>query len=195
VIPHSIFPGVEHWIRGAWDAFLLLWVVAAFFTKRSVQIQPSGSRAVQMVLAVAGIFLVFTGILSYWPLNLVIVPQTLPAAILGVALVLAGLLFAVWARVFLGGNWSSNVTLKQDHVLVRSGPYRFVRHPIYSGLVVALLGTTLAFGQLRCLLGTLLALIAWKLKSRVEEDFMLQQFGEQYVRYRQEVKALIPHVW
>ena len=71
--------------------------------------------------------------------------------------------FAGWARVFLGGNWSSNVTLKEDHTLVRSGPYRIVRHPIYTGLLVALLGTAIALGELRCFLGVILAAIAWKI--------------------------------
>jgi protein-S-isoprenylcysteine O-methyltransferase len=105
------------------------------------------------------------------------------------------MLFAGWARLFLGGNWSSNVTLKQNHTLVQSGPYRIVRHPIYTGLLVALLGTAIALGELRCFLGVLLAAIAWKIKSVGEETLMVQQFGDQYARYREQVKGLVPYLW
>jgi protein-S-isoprenylcysteine O-methyltransferase len=105
------------------------------------------------------------------------------------------MLFAGWARLFLGGNWSSNVTLKQNHTLVQSGPYRIVRHPIYTGLIVALLGTAVALGELRCFLGVLLAAIAWKIKSVSEETLMEQQFGDQYTRYRRQVKGLVPYLW
>jgi protein-S-isoprenylcysteine O-methyltransferase len=105
------------------------------------------------------------------------------------------MLFAGWARLFLGGNWSSNVTLKQNHTLVQSGPYRIVRHPIYTGLLVALLGTAVVLGELRCFLGVLLAAIAWKIKSMSEETLMVQQFGDQYARYREQVKGLVPYLW
>jgi protein-S-isoprenylcysteine O-methyltransferase Ste14 len=108
---------------------------------------------------------------------------------------LAGMLFAGWARLFLGGNWSSDVALKQDHTLVRSGPYRIVRHPIYTGLLVALLGTAIALGELRCFLGVLLSAIAWKIKSISEETLMVQEFGDQYARYREQVKGLVPYLW
>jgi protein-S-isoprenylcysteine O-methyltransferase len=113
----------------------------------------------------------------------------------GYGLLLAGMFFAGWARIFLGGNWSSNVTLKEDHTLVRSGPYRIVRHPIYTGLLVALLGTAIALGPLRCFLGVILAAVAWKIKSITEERFMVQQFGDQYTHYRMQVKALVPYIW
>jgi protein-S-isoprenylcysteine O-methyltransferase len=87
------------------------------------------------------------------------------------------------------------VTLKEDHTLVQSGPYRIVRHPIYTGLLFALLGTAIALGELRCFLGVLLAAIAWKIKSMSEETLMVQQFGDQYARYREQVKGLVPYLW
>jgi protein-S-isoprenylcysteine O-methyltransferase len=87
------------------------------------------------------------------------------------------------------------VTLKEDHTLVQSGPYRIVRHPIYTGLLVALLGTAIALGELRCFLGVLLAAIAWKIKSMSEETLMVQQFGDQYAHYRERVKGLVPYLW
>jgi protein-S-isoprenylcysteine O-methyltransferase Ste14 len=110
-----------------------------------------------------------------------------------VLLVAAGLAFAVWARVCLGRNWSGIVTLKQDHELVRSGPYRLVRHPIYTGLLLALLGSALARNEWRALLAVALAWLAFWRKLQVEEELMIEQFGDAYVRYRAEVPALMPN--
>lgn len=178
-----------------WSAFGLLWFLPAIFSKRTIQRQTSGSRILQIALVAAAYVLVFNHDLRVRLLNLRLVPSSVSATILGYSLMLAGMLFAGWARVFLGGNWSSSVTLKQNHTLVRSGPYRIVRHPIYTGLLVALLGTAIAVGEVRGFAGLLLAAIAWKIKSMTEEAFMLQQFGEQYTRYRREVKALVPYLW
>jgi protein-S-isoprenylcysteine O-methyltransferase len=178
-----------------WTVFWVLWVLPAIFGKRTIQRQTSGSRMLQLVLMVAAYVLIINSELPWGFMNQRLVPAGKPATIAGYALLLAGMLFAGWARVFLGGNWSSAVTLKQDHTLVRSGPYRIVRHPIYTGLLVALLGTAFALGPLRCFLGVVLAAIGWKMKSITEEALMLQQFGDQYSRYRMQVKALIPYIW
>jgi protein-S-isoprenylcysteine O-methyltransferase Ste14 len=178
-----------------WTVFGVFWVLPAIFGKRTIQRQTSGSRILQLVLLVAAYVLFANPDLGWDLLNRRLVPVGMAATATGYSLLLAGMLFAAWARVFLGGNWSSNVTLKQDHTLVRSGPYRIVRHPIYTGLLVALLGTASVLGELRCFLGVILALIAWKFKSITEEAFMVQQFGDQYTRYRMEVKALVPYIW
>jgi protein-S-isoprenylcysteine O-methyltransferase Ste14 len=189
----SIFqPNTLGWI---WGIFGVLWFLPAIFGKRTIQRQTSRSRLLQIVLVVTAYALIFNPKLNWGLLSLRLVPSGLSATILGYSLLLTGMLFAGWARVFLGGNWSASVTLKKDHTLVRSGPYSVVRHPIYSGLLTALLGTAIALGELRCFLGVLLAAIAWKIKSVTEEAFMLQQFGEQYTRYRVEVKALVPYIW
>jgi protein-S-isoprenylcysteine O-methyltransferase len=95
----------------------------------------------------------------------------------------------------LGGNWSASVTVKQDHRLVRRGPYTIVRHPIYTGLLLALLGTAVALGELRGLLGVVVAFAAWRAKSRMEEAFMRQEFGLEYATYQGEVKALVPFIY
>jgi protein-S-isoprenylcysteine O-methyltransferase Ste14 len=114
---------------------------------------------------------------------------------IGAALVVAGLLFTVWAREHLGRNWSDVVTIKVDHELVTSGPYRAVRHPIYTGLLVAFLGQALARGEWRGLLAVALALWAFWRKSQVEERLMREQFGTAYEEYSQRVAALIPLVF
>jgi protein-S-isoprenylcysteine O-methyltransferase Ste14 len=113
---------------------------------------------------------------------------------IGLALTFAGLAFAIWARMLLGGNWSSDVTLKRDHELIVVGPYRWVRHPIYTGILLALIGTALAVGEWRAVLAVVLAAAAFWRKLGIEEAVMRRQFGESYTRYGERVPALIPFV-
>jgi protein-S-isoprenylcysteine O-methyltransferase Ste14 len=119
-------------------------------------------------------------------------PPSFAAYWIGVALVIAGLAFAIWARVHLGGNWSGTVTIKQGHELIRSGPYAYVRHPIYTGLITALLGTTLASGTVHAAIGLAIIAVSFVHKSRIEEGFMRETFPGAYQRYSAEVPALIP---
>jgi protein-S-isoprenylcysteine O-methyltransferase Ste14 len=119
----------------------------------------------------------------------------LPAAdALGLLVVVLGLALAVWARRHIGANWSSNVTLKDQHTLVRSGPYRFVRHPIYSGLLLAVAGSAIVVGEWRGLAAFGLVLAALIYKSRVEEARMRATFPE-YAAYCRATAALIPFLY
>jgi protein-S-isoprenylcysteine O-methyltransferase Ste14 len=178
-----------------WALFGVLWLLPAAFGKRTIQRQTSGARIFQLSLLVAAYVLFAHSDLGWELLNRPLVPGGKATTAIGYGLLLSGMLFACWARIFLGSNWSANVTLKEDHALVSSGPYRIVRHPIYTGLLVALLGTAIALGPLRCFLGVVLAAAAWKIKSMTEEAFMLQQFGDRYMRYRMQVKSLVPYIW
>lgn len=112
----------------------------------------------------------------------------------GAAIVAFGLGFAVWARRRLGRNWSGVVTVKEGHELVRSGPYRFVRHPIYTGLLLAFLGSAIARGEWRGLVAVAIVFVAFWTKLKREERWMIETFGDAYLRYRDEVAALIPFV-
>lgn len=123
------------------------------------------------------------------------VPMSQPIIYTGVALTVIGLALALWGRFYLGGNWSAQVELKRDHQLIRTGPYAIVRHPIYSGFMLAALGTAFVYGELHELLAFVLILIAWTYKSRLEEAFLVEQFGADYDQYRKQVKGLIPFVW
>ena len=104
----------------------------------------------------------------------------------------AGISFAIWARFYIGKNWSSAVTIKVGHELVRTGPYAWVRHPIYFGLLVGLAGTGLARDKLIALPAIALFWLGFWIKSRMEERLMFKAFGEQYVEYSKSAGALIP---
>jgi protein-S-isoprenylcysteine O-methyltransferase Ste14 len=113
---------------------------------------------------------------------------------LGMVMTLAGLLFACWARHVLGSNWSAVVQLKQDHELIERGPYRHVRHPIYTGLLLAFLGTAVALGEWRGLLALAIVAVSFWRKLRLEERWLGEQFGAAYADYMRRVKALIPGI-
>lgn len=112
----------------------------------------------------------------------------------GAVLTAFGLLFSLWGRHHLGQNWSVAVTVKEGHELITSGPYALVRHPLYAGLVVALLGCVVAVGEWRGLLAMALAISVFWTKLRLEERWMREQFGESYEAYSRRVAALVPYI-
>jgi protein-S-isoprenylcysteine O-methyltransferase Ste14 len=171
-----------------------VWLLGLLTVKPAARSQSTGSRLLEIGLSLLASSLVFTHYFqSGWRARL-FVPNSEFTGIAGLLLVLLGIAFAIWARVELGGNWSGAVTVKQGHTLIRRGPYTFVRHPIYSGLLLAFLGVAIILGQIRGLLGVGVLSLAFWLKSRMEERFMLEQFGADYRRYQERVKALIPYV-
>ena len=194
---------IEQNISLVWLVFSIIWLVAAFASKRSTQRQTYRSRIVQGSLILVSMLFIFNfwnvfsssngGGISGW-LTARIVPATPLWALLGAALTVASVLFCFWARAILGRNWSGTVTIKQDHELILRGPYAFVRHPIYTGVLFGMLGTAIVFGYVRCFIGVLICGFALWFKSQIEERFMVQQFGDQYASYRQRVRALVPFV-
>ena len=106
-----------------------------------------------------------------------------------------GVAFALAARFFLGKNWSGWVTVKKGHQLIRSGPYAVVRHPIYSGVLLGILGTAIVVGEVRGLVAMAFAALGLGLKSFQEERFMEEEFGSEYRDYTRRVKAMIPLLW
>ena len=114
--------------------------------------------------------------------------------ITGLLLTIFGLFIAQWARVILGTNWSGSVTFKEDHELTEQGPYAYVRHSLYTGLLLMFLGTAVVAGTLGALIGFPVLFIGCWIKLKREEAMMTKHFGEEYLRYTTRVKALIPHV-
>lgn len=110
-----------------------------------------------------------------------------------IVVMLAGLAFAWWARIHLGRLWSSAITRKEDHRIVDTGPYAIVRHPIYTGLIIALLATAAMEGRVSALLGTALIIFGLWLKARSEERFLMAELGpDAYGSYCRRVPMLIP---
>jgi protein-S-isoprenylcysteine O-methyltransferase Ste14 len=178
----------------AWLAIVVVWLVAAPFASRVVKRQSWGSRLLTMLVGFVSFGLLFIAPWRRGALALPVIPHSRPMAIIGVALTYAGFAIAIWARLILGRHWSASVTLKEDHQLIRRGPYRAVRHPIYSGVMLATLGTALVVGDVAALLGTLLSYGMWYVKSRQEERFMVERFGADYEAYRGETRALVPFI-
>lgn len=102
------------------------------------------------------------------------------------------MLLAVWARLHLGRNWSAEVRIAVDHELVRSGPYRLLRHPIYTAMLGMFWGTALASSQFHALLGLAILVAAYLRKTRLEEQILHQTFGAEYDAYRRDTWALVP---
>ena len=178
----------------AWIVAGIIWLAMAFTTKRAMRRQPPVSRLLQIGVLVAAFYLLSRASRS-GALAGRFLPVSADVAYLGFALTLAGILFAVWARFFLGSNWSGTPMIKQGHELIRSGPYAIVRHPIYTGFLLAILGTVIYIGEMRGLVAFALAITGLKWKSLTEESLMQEQFGTQYADYKRHVKALVPFVW
>jgi protein-S-isoprenylcysteine O-methyltransferase Ste14 len=180
----------------AWLLWLVYWGVSAANVKQATRVESSLSRFGKyfLPLMVAAWLMIGAGTFADTLLDERFVPALEWVAWLGFILTLAGLAFACWARAILGRNWSGVVQLKQDHELIVRGPYSIVRHPIYTGLLLAFLGSALAIGQWRALLATAIVAISFWRKLRLEERWMRELFGDRYLNYMRRVKALVPWV-
>ena len=176
-----------------WLAWIAYWIAAARQTaanRRTETLLTGASYRIPLLIGV--ILMVLSNLsvpgigFSLWPLN---------PFILGVAVILtiAGLSFAVWARLHLGKYWSGRITLKVDHRVIQTGPYAWVRHPIYSGLILALLGTAISRGTVQAFLGFAFMLVSFLRKLTLEENWLRSHFGTEYQLYQKRVRALIPH--
>jgi protein-S-isoprenylcysteine O-methyltransferase Ste14 len=177
-----------------WLAWLAYWAFAARAVKQTQRTEDARSRLSHRLPLLAGAVIMTVPNLFGPRLEAVLVPGSAAWQALTVALVALGLGFSAAARVWLGRNWSSMVTVKREHELIRSGPYALVRHPIYSGLLLALAGSALMLGNGRALVGLALIVGALLRKLTIEERFMAEQFGETYARYREQVAMLVPFV-
>jgi protein-S-isoprenylcysteine O-methyltransferase Ste14 len=171
----------------------MYWFIAGRNVKLTERHESAASRAGHIVPLVFGAMLLSLPTLPRAFLCGKILPPSMPLFFGGVAVVAAGLAFSVWARVYLGRNWSGTVTLKQDHELIVGGPYRYVRHPIYTGLLLAFIGCAIARDEWRGVLAIAIMYAALWRKLKLEERWMIDQFGDAYRRFCAEVPALIPN--
>jgi protein-S-isoprenylcysteine O-methyltransferase Ste14 len=180
-------------IPALWLLWLAYWFIAGRNVKATQRHESPASRAAHIVPLILGAMLLWAQNLPGNFLSGKILPPSPALFWTGVGLLAAGLAITVWARIHLGRNWSGTVTVKQDHELVRDGPYRYVRHPIYSGLLAALIGCAIARDEWRGILAIAIIYAGFWRKLKLEERWMTEQFGEAYQRYIAEVPALVPN--
>jgi len=178
-------------IGGCWCIFILYWLISATRTKVVAEKQSAWSGLAHRIPLVCGYILLAE---LRWPppLNVSVTPRAVWTGAMGASVCVLGLLVTLWARWTLGGNWSSNVTFKQGHELIRTGPYRLVRHPIYTGLLIMAIGTALDFGRLRGWLALPLMAAGFWMKLKQEEKLLVRHFPQEYPTYMKRVKALVP---
>jgi protein-S-isoprenylcysteine O-methyltransferase Ste14 len=181
------------WASGAtWILFSIYWEIAAKNAAREKSSESAVSRGLHVFMTNAALLLLFVPVPGltrrYLPAPQVFVP-------IGLTIEACGLLLAVWARRHLGRNWSGRITIKVDHELVKSGPYRFVRHPIYTALLAMYAGTALVSGEWHALLGFALAAIAYWRKIRMEEANLAGAFGAAWIDHRRSTGSLLPRLF
>ena len=175
-----------------WLVFFLYWAISALSSKAAKKTESVAERLQRMApLAVAYGLLFYNAISLGW-LNKRFVTDSATAAVIGVTLTAAGVAFAIWARWHLGANWSAIVSIREEHELIRSGPYRRVRHPIYTGMLLAMRGTALVLGEVRGLLAFAITLAAFYTKARKEEAWLTHEFGEKFEAHTKQTGMFLP---
>jgi protein-S-isoprenylcysteine O-methyltransferase Ste14 len=186
----SLAPYWPLWASAAvWALFSIYWEIAARNAAREKSSESPASRGLHVFIANAALLLLFIPVPGltrrYLPAPQVFVP-------IGLTIEGCGLLLAIWARRHLGRNWSGRITIKVDHELVQSGPYRWIRHPIYTALLAMYAGTALVSGEWHALLGFALAAFAYWRKIRMEEANLAVAFGAAWGDYRRSTGSLLP---
>ena len=181
-------------ISSCWDAFIVVWLLAAIFTKRTVYRESGAQRLGHMIPILIGCYLLFRSYRFPYPFNFRIIPHNDFILIAAAILCVCGVSFCFWARAVLGRNWSGTVTVKENHELIVRGPYRLVRHPIYTGLLAMAVATMIQQGRIAGIVGVILIFVSLWIKSSHEEDVMGRQFPDQYPGYRERVKRVVPFV-
>lgn len=179
-------------IEGPWLVFVVYWTIGALRTRRTVQTESFASRYGILALEVLGFTLLFN---NGWKIALLrrpVLPESYALAVSGVVLTWIGIAIALWARWHLGRNWSARITLKEDHELIRTGPYRFFRHPIYSGIDLAAIGGALAINRWRCVLGVIVIITGYWIKAKREERMLSAQFGQAFEEHCRKTGFLLP---
>jgi protein-S-isoprenylcysteine O-methyltransferase Ste14 len=189
-------PFFEHALRITWLVVLGYWLWAARSAKPTEQQESLAKRLLVywLPLLIAVLLLGPGDWFGHSLLREQFVPHTTLVYSIGLGFAVCGALLAISSRVMLGRNWSATVQLKQDHELITTGPYRLVRHPIYTGLLLLFLGNAVMVGDWRGLLAVAIVFVSFWRKLRLEEAWLTQHFGEPYRLYQGRTNALIPAV-
>jgi protein-S-isoprenylcysteine O-methyltransferase Ste14 len=186
---HFIIAGT---IQISWLVFLIYWIVAAFRVNRMRSPEPPARRIIFLLLIAITLILFNANPRYFGTLNRRFVHRGFWIASAGALLTVVGIAFAIWARNHIGRFWSGSVAIREDHQLIRTGPYSRIRHPIYTGILVALAGTTLAVGNYRALLAFALILVSLIYKARLEEALLTREFGSTFDDHRRHTGFFLP---
>ncbi|HEY1772526.1 MAG TPA: isoprenylcysteine carboxylmethyltransferase family protein [Gammaproteobacteria bacterium] len=188
---------LSNWLIAAcWVVFAAYWLISAKGVKRNLGSRPWRPEIWLRVVIIVCVILVLRvpGLRrALWQAQQFADQGGLALTITGAALCVLGIAFAIWARVYLGRNWGMPMSRKEDPELVTVGPYRYVRHPIYGGLLIAMLGSAIG-GMIVWLILVILCAVYFVYSARKEERLMLEQFPEQYAAYMKRTKMFVPFV-
>ena len=182
----------SEWAGRFWLLLLVVWVMLWFGMKKAKKLERWGERAQHGILVVAGFFLLFGNGVPWGWLNYRLVPNEPAVWLAGLAMTALGIGISIWARLSLGANWSGMVTLKTGHELVRTGLYRWIRHPIYTGILLGMVGTAMIKGHLRGWIGVVVVLCAFYFKARREERFLREEFGAGFDEHSRRTGMFLP---
>jgi protein-S-isoprenylcysteine O-methyltransferase Ste14 len=192
--PETTLPALRRLVPtvAIWVAFFAYWAAAARTAKPTQEVESGGSTVFHQTLLASALLLLFAPIPG---LTGRFVPRSTAVWLAGIVLQAASAALGIWARRHLGRNWAAEVRIAVDHQLVRSGPYRVVRHPIYTAMLGMFLGTAVSSGQLHALVGVALLMLAYVRKTRLEEQILREHFGPVYDDYRRDSWALVPWLY
>lgn len=182
----------QHIITACWIIFLVYWVIQARFVKETHEKAGGiGGYWHWVLVAMAFFFMENT---SIYPLKLRLLPNPGIGSVFSIASVVIGLVIAILARRTLAANWSGSVTFKKGHKLITTGIYHYIRHPIYTGILLMFTGSGVLAGSVGAILGFVVLVGAFWLKLQQEEELMTRHFPKEYPPYKSKTKALIPFV-
>jgi len=175
-----------------WEVLMVVWVVLWFGMKRAKKLETPWEMAQHALPVVLGFWLLFG---SGWKaLGMKFPPETPGVLWAGLTLTALGVGTSIWARLSLGANWSGVVTLKKGHELVRKGLYRWIRHPIYTGILIGVIGTAMVRGHMRGWLGFAIVWLSFYVKARREESFLRQEFGDGFEEHARQTGMFLPRL-
>ena len=188
-------------LEASWASLIGYWLIAALTAKRASSSIPRATlwrfRLVGVIIIIVLVRLSAIARLHGYRFDYAYMPSALVAYI-GAIMCVAGVAFAISARVYIGRNWGMPMSLREGHELVTTGPYAYVRHPIYSGILLALIGSGLALGPAQGLGSFVVFLVClggFSYAARIEERDMTRQFPDAYPAYKQRTKMLIPYIF
>jgi protein-S-isoprenylcysteine O-methyltransferase Ste14 len=177
-----------------WIIFIGYWIISALNTKRTQRREAFVARYGVMFIEVVGFVFLFKSSSGIGFLGQRVLSRSDAADVTAVTLAWAGTALAIWARWHLGQYWSGRITIKEDHKLICTGPYARLRHPIYSGIDLAAIGTGLAIDRWRCVVGVCVIIAGFWIKGKREEAMLAAQFGVEFEEHRRRTGFLFPRL-